>query len=305
MGAPGRRTSDGALVVAATPIGNPADASPRLVDELANADVVAAEDTRRLARLCAEVGVQVSARVVSLFEGNERRRTSELVEAVRDGARVVLVTDAGMPLVSDPGYLLVAACAAADLPVTVVPGPSAALAALAVSGLATDRFCVEGFLPRKPSERARRLADLAYEPRTLVVFESPRRTAATLRAMRDAFGAGRPAAVCRELTKTHEEVRRGTLADLADTTDERVLGEVTIVVEGFVRTRAQAHGGHVGGGGADAESATLDPVALVAQREQAGLSRKEAIADVAAELGRPKREVYAAVVAARDSADEE
>jgi 16S rRNA (cytidine1402-2'-O)-methyltransferase len=291
--------------VAATPIGNPADASPRLGEALATADIVAAEDTRRLARLCAAIGVSVSGRVVSLFEGNERRRAAELADAVRDGAHVVLVTDAGMPLVSDPGYLLVAACAAADLPVTVVPGPSAALAALAVSGLAADRFCVEGFLPRKPSERARRLADLAYEPRTLVVFESPRRAAATLRAMRDAFGAGRAAAVCRELTKTHEEVRRGSLGDLADTTDDRVLGEVSIVVGGFVRARAQAHGGHTGGGGADAEAAALDPVALVAQREEAGLSRKEAIADVAAELGRPRREVYAAVVAARDTADDE
>lgn len=302
MGAPGRRTPDGVLVVAATPIGNPADASSRLVDELASADVVAAEDTRRLARLCTDLGMSVSGRVVSLFEGNERRRTAQLVDAVRDGKRVVLVTDAGMPLVSDPGYLLVAACVAADLPVTVVPGPSAALAALAVSGLATDRFCVEGFLPRKPSERARRLADLAYEPRTLVVFESPRRTAATLRAMRDAFGAGRAAAVCRELTKTHEEVRRGSLGDLADAMDDRVLGEVTIVVEGYVRSRATASGG---GGGADGESAALDPVALVAQREQAGLSRKEAIADVAAELGRPKREVYAAVVEARGSGRDE
>ncbi len=301
MGAPGRRPADGVLVVAATPIGNPADASSRLLDELANADVVAAEDTRRLARLCADLGVSVSGRVVSLFEGNERRRTAELVEAVRAGNRVVLVTDAGMPLVSDPGYLLVAACAAAELPVTVVPGPSAALAALAVSGLAVDRFCVEGFLPRKPSERARRLADLAYEPRTLVVFESPRRTAATLRAMRDAFGAGRPAALCRELTKTHEEVRRGSLGELADATDDRVLGEVTIVVEGFGRGRADAEGG----GGADGESAALDPVALVAEREQAGLSRKEAIADVAAELGRPKREVYAAVVAARSPDSDE
>lgn len=296
MGAPERRTPDGVLVVAATPIGNPADASSRLVNELEAADVVAAEDTRRLARLCADLGVSVSGRVVSFFEGNERRRTAELVDAVRSGKRVVLVTDAGMPLVSDPGYLLVAACTADGLPVTVAPGPSAALAALAVSGLAADRFCVEGFMPRKPSERARRLADLAYEPRTMVVFESPRRTAATLRDMRDAFGAGRAAAVCRELTKTHEEVRRGTLGELADATDDRVLGEVTIVVEGFVRGRGEASGA---GGGADGESAALDPAALVAQREQAGLSRNDAIADVAAELGRPKREVYAAVVAAR------
>ncbi len=278
----------GVLVVAATPIGNVGDASPRLRAALATADVVAAEDTRRLRRLCADLDVSLSARVVSMFEGNERERGDELVEAVRAGRRVVLVTDAGMPLVSDPGYRLVASCADAGLPVTVVPGPSAVLAALVVSGLPADRFCVEGFLPRKAGERDRRLADLAHEPRTLVLFESPRRTAATLAALAVAFGADRPAAVCRELTKTHEQVRRGTLADLAASTDERVLGEVTIVVAGRP---------------AGATSDNVDPVALVADREAAGLSRKEAIADVARELGRPRREVYAAVVSARAAAE--
>jgi 16S rRNA (cytidine1402-2'-O)-methyltransferase len=277
----------GVLVVAATPIGNVGDASPRLRAALATADVVAAEDTRRLRRLCADLDVSLSARVVSMFEGNERERGDELVEAVRAGRRVVLVTDAGMPLVSDPGYRLVASCADAGLPVTVVPGPSAVLAALVVSGLPADRFCVEGFLPRKAGERDRRLADLAHEPRTLVLFESPRRTAATLAALAVAFGADRPAAVCRELTKTHEQVRRGTLADLAASTDERVLGEVTIVVAGRP---------------AGATSDNVDPVALVADREAAGLTRKEAIADVARELGRPRREVYAAVVSARAAA---
>lgn len=277
----------GVLVVAATPIGNVGDASPRLRAALATADVVAAEDTRRLRRLCADLDVSLSARVVSVFEGNERERVDELVEAVRVGRRVVLVTDAGMPLVSDPGYRLVASCAEAGLAVTVVPGPSAVLAALVVSGLPADRFCVEGFLPRKTGERDRRLADLAHEPRTLVLFESPRRTAATLAALASAFGADRPAAVCRELTKTHEQVRRGTLADLAASTDERVLGEVTIVVAGRPPGAA---------------SDDVDPVALVADREAVGLSRKEAIADVARELGRPRREVYAAVVGARAAA---
>ena len=279
------RASSGVLVVAATPIGNVDDASPRLRAELADADVVAAEDTRRLTRLCRDLGVRPGGRVVSLFEGNERGRADELVDLVRDGSRVLLVTDAGTPLVSDPGYRVVSRCAAQGLPVTVVPGPSAALAALVVSGLPSDRFCVEGFLPRKQAERRRRLDDLAYEPRTQVFFESPRRTAATLRALSEAFGGDRPAAVCRELTKTHEEVRRGSLADLAATTDERVLGEVTIVVAGRTSAAAAEH---------------ADPVALVAERERAGLSRKEAISDVARELGRPKREVYAAVVAARD-----
>jgi 16S rRNA (cytidine1402-2'-O)-methyltransferase len=275
----------GALVVAATPIGNTDDASRRLRDELAHADVVVAEDTRRLTRLCRDLGLRPTGRIVSMFEGNERRRACEVVDMVRGGSRVLLVTDAGMPLVSDPGYRVVSLCAEADLPVTVLPGPSAALAALVVSGLPSDRFCVEGFLPRRAAERRRRLDDLAYEPRTLVLFESPRRTAATLQALRDAFGADRPAAVCRELTKTHEQVRRGSLGDLAATTDERVLGEVTIVVGGRPPSTA---------------SAEVDPVVLVAEREGAGLTRKDAIADVARELGRPKREVYAAVVAARD-----
>jgi 16S rRNA (cytidine1402-2'-O)-methyltransferase len=272
------------LVLAATPIGNMGDASPRLASELARADVVAAEDTRRLRRLCSDLDVTTTGRVMSLFDGNERARVDEVVAAVTDGARVLLVTDAGMPLVSDPGYRVVAACAQAGLEVTVVPGPSAALAALVVSGLPADRFCVEGFLPRKPGERDRRLADLVADQRTLVLFESPRRTAATLRALAAAFGADRQAAVCRELTKTHEQVRRGTLGTLAAETDERVLGEVTIVVAGRAPSVTDEN-----------------PVALVAAREQAGLSRKEAIADVASELGLPKREVYAAVVDARST----
>ncbi|MGB9373512.1 MAG: 16S rRNA (cytidine(1402)-2'-O)-methyltransferase [Jiangellales bacterium] len=274
----------GVLVLAATPIGNMGDASPRLASELAQADVVAAEDTRRLRRLCSDLDVTTTGRVMSLFDGNERARVDEVVAAVTDGARVLLVTDAGMPLVSDPGYRVVAACAQAGLEVTVVPGPSAALAALVVSGLPADRFCVEGFLPRKPGERDRRLADLVADQRTLVLFESPRRTAATLRALAAVFGADRQAAVCRELTKTHEQVRRGTLGTLAAETDERVLGEVTIVVAGRAPSVTDEN-----------------PVALVAAREQAGLSRKEAIADVASELGLPKREVYAAVVDARST----
>lgn len=284
---PEARTRTGSLVVGATPIGNPADATRRLCEHLADADVIAAEDTRRLRRLCATLGVVPTGRIVSVFEGNERARTDELVAAVRAGLQVLLVTDAGMPLVSDPGYRVVAACAALGLEVTVLPGPSAALAALVVSGLPADRFCVEGFLPRKSGERDRRLAELVHDPRTLVLFESPRRTASTLRALAELFGADRSAAVCRELTKTHEQVRRGSLGALAADTDERVLGEVTIVVGGRVPTQADA-----------------DPVALVGARELAGLTRKEAIADVARELGRPKREIYAVVVAHLTGGDE-
>ncbi|HSR25308.1 MAG TPA: 16S rRNA (cytidine(1402)-2'-O)-methyltransferase, partial [Candidatus Eisenbacteria bacterium] len=202
------REGTGVLVLAGAPIGDPADASPRLARELAAADVVAAEDTRRLRRLTAALGVEPSGRVVSYYDANEAARTPELLDALRAGARVVVVTDAGMPSVSDPGYRLVAAAVDAGIPVTAVPGPSAVLTALAVSGLPVDRFCFEGFLPRKAGERSRRLAALAEEPRTMVFFEAPHRLAETLAAMSEAFGANRRAAVCRELTKTYEEVRR-------------------------------------------------------------------------------------------------
>ncbi len=201
-------------MLAATPIGRAEDAPPRLATELERADVVAAEDTRRLKRLTADLGVSITGRVVSYFEGNEAARTPVLVDALEEGSRVLLVTDAGMPSVSDPGFKLVAAAVERDIAVTAVPGPSAVLTALAVSALPVDRFCFEGFLPRKPGDRARRLAALAEEPRTMVFFEAPHRTEATLTAMAEAFGGDRRAAVCRELTKTHEEVRRAALADL-------------------------------------------------------------------------------------------
>ena len=220
----------GVLVLAATPIGQAGDASPRLAAELAGADVIAAEDTRRLARLARDLGVEVRGRVTSYFEGNEAARTPGLVERLLDGDRVVLVTDAGMPSVSDPGYRLVAAAVDAGVPVTAVPGPSAVLTALAVSGLPVDRFCFEGFLPRKAGERARRLATLAQEERTLVFFEAPHRTAAALAAMAQALGADRPAAVCRELTKIHEEVARGTLGELARRFRGDVKGEIVLVI---------------------------------------------------------------------------
>src|SRR5215204_1053521 len=225
-------SSTGVLVLAATPIGRVADAPPRLAEELAQAEVVAAEDTRRLRRLAADLGVEVTGRVVSYFEGNESARTPQLLEALEAGDRVVLVTDAGMPSVSDPGYRLVVAAVAADIRVTAVPGPSAVLTALAVSGLPVDRFCFEGFLPRKAGERARRLAELAAEPRTMVFFEAPHRLAPALAAMADVLGDDRPAAVCRELTKTYEEVRRAGLRELAGWAAEGVRGEVTVVVAG-------------------------------------------------------------------------
>jgi 16S rRNA (cytidine1402-2'-O)-methyltransferase len=272
----------GVLVLAATPIGQSADASPRLVAELAGADLIAAEDTRRLARLARDLGVEVQGRVTSYFDGNEASRTPGIVERLVAGDRVVLVTDAGMPSVSDPGYRLVAAAVDAGVRVTSVPGPSAVLTALAVSGLPVDRFCFEGFLPRKAGERSRRLAALADEERTLVFFEAPHRTAAALAALARAFGEERPAAVCRELTKTHEEVRRGALGELVAWASDGVRGEVTLVVSGVAAGTSVA---------SDADSLR----AAVESEEGEGTSRKDAIRAVATRAGVPKRTVYDAV----------
>lgn len=287
---PGSGDAGGLLVLAGTPIGDPADAPPRLAEHLRTADVVAAEDTRRLRRLAQELGVEPAGRVLSYFEGNESARTPELVERLREGAHVLLVTDAGMPSVSDPGYRLVDAAVRAGIRVTAVPGPSAVLTALALSGLPVDRFCFEGFPPRKAGERARTLAALAGEPRTLVFFEATHRIAETLGAMAQAFGAQRPAAVCRELTKTYEEVRRGPLGELAEWAKDGVRGEITVVVGGAPAASPDEH---------TPESLA----ALVAAREEAGEHRKEAIAAVAARLGLPKRQVFDAVVASRTAHD--
>jgi len=276
-------------VLAGTPIGDPEDASPRLARELSAADIVAAEDTRRLRRLAQALGVRPEGRLVSYFEGNEASRTPELAGALAAGSRVLLVTDAGMPSVSDPGYRLVAAAVERGIPVTAVPGPSAALTALALSGLPVDRFCFEGFLPRKAGERTARLREARDERRTLVYFEAPHRLAATLSAMAEEFGGERRAAVCRELTKTYEEVRRGPLAELAGWAEPGVRGEITVVVEGAA-----------GGSGERPEPAEL--ARRVAVREESGQPRREAIAAVAREAGLPKREVFDAVVAAKTEA---
>lgn len=275
----------GRLVLAGSPIGDVLDASPRLGRVLGEADVVAAEDTRRLRRLTSELGVVVAGRVVSYFEGNERERTPELLDALTAGQTVVVVTDAGMPSVSDPGYRLVAAAIEAGVDVTAVPGPSAVLTALALSGLPVDRFTFEGFLPRKPGERARRLGELADEPRTMVFFEAPHRLAASLEAMAEAFGADRRTAVCRELTKTYEEVKRGPLTELAQWAADGVRGEITVVVAGADPHRVVT---------------PADLAREVATDEEAGTPRKQAIADVAKRFNVPKRTVYDAVLAARD-----
>ena len=275
----------GRVVLAATPLGDPADASARLVRELATADIVAAEDTRRLRRLAADLGVRVTGRIVSFYDAVEAARADELVAAAAAGARVLVVSDAGMPTVSDPGFRLVRAAIAADVTVSVVPGPSAVLTALAVSGLPVDRFCFEGFLPRKAGERAARIRGLAGEERTMVFFEAPHRLAAMLAALAEGFGSQRSAAVCRELTKTYEEIRRGSLAELARWAQAGVRGEVTVVV--------------AGAGGEPSAGSPAQWAADVRSAEEAGLSRKEAIAEVALRAGVPRREVYAAVVAAR------
>lgn len=274
----------GVLVLAGTPIGDPRDAPPRLAHELAGADVIAAEDTRRLRRLVADLGVLPTGRVLSYHEHNEAARTPDLVERLAAGARVVLVTDAGMPSVSDPGYRLVAAAVARGIPVTCVPGPSAVLAALAVSGLPTDRFCFEGFLPRRAGERHRALEALADERRTMVFFEASRRVAETVAAMAQVFGPDRPGAVCRELTKTYEQVRRGSLAELGQWAADGVLGEVTLVV----------------GGRPPAPGASLDDVvAQVLERVAAGERLADVCAERAAATGLAKRLLYAEAVARR------
>jgi 16S rRNA (cytidine1402-2'-O)-methyltransferase len=276
---------NGTLTVAAAPIGRPDDASPRLALALAETAIVAAEDTRRVRRLAAVLGVRLTGRLVSYYDSAEGQRVPGLLTALREGTDVLLVSDAGLPGISDPGYRLVTAAAAEGIRVTVLPGPSAVTAALAISGLPSDRFCFEGFPPRKPGERARRFAELATERRTLVFFESPRRLAATLHDLARALGGDRRAVACRELTKTHEEVRRQTLAELAQWADGTVLGEVTLVIEG-------ARAGTSGPG-----TVTIaEAVRQVADRVLAGATRRDAITEVARQAGLARHEVYTAVV---------
>jgi 16S rRNA (cytidine1402-2'-O)-methyltransferase len=280
----------GRLVLAATPLGNPGDASARLRAELETADVVAAEDTRRLRRLTADLGVRPAGRIVSYFEANEAARTDELMTELLAGRRVVVVSDAGMPSISDPGYRLVVAALAAGIDVTCLPGPSAITTALALSGLAVDRFCFEGFLPRRGGARDARLRELAREPRTMVFFEAPHRIAESLAALASAFGATRPAAACRELTKTYEEVRRGSLEELVEWAAGGVRGEITLVVAG---TPGLAE--------ASLSASSADLADLVAAGEDSGMSRKEAITAVAAATGANRRDVFDALVARKYS----
>lgn len=269
------------IILGATPIGNLGDASRRLVETLERVAVVAAEDTRVTGQLLRGLGIENRPRLVALHEHNERERSAELVELARDDD-VLVLSDAGTPTVSDPGYALVEAAIAADVTVTALPGPSAVVMALSVSGLPTDRFAFEGFLPRR--SRVAALAPLAGDPRTLVFFESPHRVADSLRDLAQAFGSDRRAAVCRELTKLYEEVARGTLAELAERFAEGARGEIVVVVEGAP------------------ERAAADlPTAVVTVLEMAagGIRLKEAAADVAAATGLSTRDLYEAAIRAK------
>ncbi|WP_280481493.1 16S rRNA (cytidine(1402)-2'-O)-methyltransferase [Nocardia cyriacigeorgica] len=277
----------GRLVLAATPMGDIGDASQRLRDALATADVVAAEDTRRTRSLAKALGVEISGRVVSFYDHVETARIPALLEEIESGKTVLLVTDAGMPSVSDPGYRMVAACVEAELPVTCLPGPSAVTTALALSGLPVERFCFDGFPPRKSGQRREWLRTLVAESRACVFFEAPHRLADCLADAVEILGPDRRAAVCRELTKTYEEVVRGSLAELAAWAVDGARGEITVVIEG-------------------AQPSTAEPADLVAEveaRVQEGVRLKEACAEIASTTGVSRKELYDAVLAARREID--
>lgn len=274
----------GRLLIAATPIGNSGDASERLREALVSAPVIAAEDTRRLERLTASLGIRYTGKVLSFFEANEEQRVVELVSLLDSGSDVLLVTDAGMPAVSDPGYRLVRAAIEAGISIDVLPGPSAVLTALVLSGCAVDRFAFDGFPPRTSGARATFLEKLLDEERTVVLFEAPHRLLETLQSAVDVLGASRRGAICRELTKIHQEVIRGTMKELADwAASHEVLGEITLVIAGAERK----------------EVSDEDLVEAVLKQEAVGMSRKEAITEVAKETGTPKRKVFDLMVSAK------
>jgi 16S rRNA (cytidine1402-2'-O)-methyltransferase len=271
------------LILAATPLGNPGDASARLIAALTDADVIAAEDSRRFHRLAADLGVTFTARVLSFFEGNEDARTQEVLELLKSGSKVVVVSDAGMPTISDPGFRLMRDAIAANIEVSVLPGPSAVTMAIALAGLPTDRFTFDGFAPRASGARQKFYESLRFEERTIVLFEAPHRLAESLADAVTAIGGERQGAICREMTKRYEETIRGTLSELHDwSISNEVLGEITLVIAGAP----------VG----DAAATSADMVARVREFEEAGMDRKGAIATVAEEFKIPKKIVYAAVV---------
>ena len=276
------------LTLAATPLGNPGDASPRLKEAIASAEVIAAEDSRRFHRLAADLGVTFTARVISFFDGNETARTEEVLALLQSGKKVLVVSDAGMPTISDPGFRLTRDAIAIGIDVVVIPGPSAPTMALALSGLATDRFTFEGFLPRSSGARLAHLETLRFEERTMVLFEAPHRITESLKDAAQIFGSERQAAICREMTKTYEETVRGSLQELILWSESKeILGEITVVLAGVP----------VG----TAEKTAEEIVARVREYESAGMDRKDAISTVAKECELPKKVVYAAVVDASKS----
>lgn len=272
-----------ALTLAATPLGNPLDASPRLCNAIETAEIIAAEDSRRFHRLASDLGVTFTGRVISFFEGNETDRTAEILELLKTGKNVLVVSDAGMPTISDPGFRLMRDAIAQSLEVHVIPGPSAPTMAIALSGLPTDRFTFEGFAPRSQGARVAFYEALRFEERTIVVFEAPHRLLDSLTDALSVLGADRKAAICREMTKTYEETIRGSLGELVTwATDHEILGEITLVIAGV----------EVG----TAERSAADMVARVREFESAGMDRKSAIATVAEEFDLPKKVVYSAVI---------
>lgn len=271
------------LILAATPLGNPLDASSRLKAAIESAEVIAAEDSRRFHRLAADLEVKFTARIISFFEGNESDRTTEILTLLREGREVLVVSDAGMPTISDPGYRLMRDAIAENLPTIVIPGPSAPTMAIALSGLPTDRFTFEGFAPRAQGARRAFYEKLRFEERTMVIFEAPHRILESLQDAAEIFGLEQRAALCREMTKTYEETIRGSLAELiAWAQSKEVLGEITLVIAGVSI-------------GAESKT-TADALARVREYEGAGMDRKAAIATVAEEFALPKKLVYAAVV---------
>ena len=272
------------LILAATPLGNPLDASQSLKDAIVMVKFIAAEDSRKFSRLCSDLGISHNAKVISFFEGNESDRIGELSELLKSGENLLVVTDAGMPGVSDPGYRLVRAAIDYEITVKVLPGPSAVTTALLLSGLPTDRFVFEGFAPRSSGARTSWFEDLMEEERTIIYFEAPHRIEESLSDAIKVLGGDRQAAICRELTKTYEEVVRGTLAELLDwAKSKEVLGEITVVLSGFTAEKINIESG--------------DLVRQVLQIEAAGLSRKDAIAEVAKENQIAKRTIFNAMVA--------
>jgi 16S rRNA (cytidine1402-2'-O)-methyltransferase len=276
------------LTLAATPLGNPGDASPRLKEAIVGAEVIAAEDSRRFHRLAADLGVTFTAKIISFFDGNETARTEEVLSLLQSGKKVLVVSDAGMPTISDPGFRLTRDAIALGINVVVIPGPSAPTMALALSGLATDRFTFEGFLPRSSGARLTHLDTLRFEERTMIFFEAPHRITESLKDAVEIFGNERRAAICREMTKTYEETVRGSLHELIVWSESKeILGEITMVIAGVP----------VGTAAKTAE----EIVARVREFESAGMDRKDAISTVAKEYELPKKVVYAAVVDASKS----